>query len=122
MDGSRGGGPPVDQRARMPARCGRIPSAGVHGDGCWTPPPFFGEEVGPTTTPVFSCVMYIHTVSKLRECSISLIMIRAARFVKSRYAGYSCASDMLDDIQCVGMAASFSKETGGSTYSVLPNY
>ena len=41
---------------------------------------------------------------------------RAARFVKSRYSRYSSVSDML------GVDASFSKETGGSTYSVLKNY
>ena len=34
-------------------------------------------------------------------------------FVKSRYARYSSVSDMLDG---VGMAASFSKETQGSTH------
>ena len=42
-------GPPVDQRARMPARWG-IPSTGVRRNGCWTTPPFFGGGVGPTTT------------------------------------------------------------------------
>ena len=36
---------------------------------------------------------------------------RAARFVKSWYSRYSSVSDVL--------GASFSKETGGSTYSVL---
>ena len=38
---------------------------------------------------------------------------RAARFVKSWYSRYSSVSDVL------GVDTSFSKETGGSTYSVL---
>ena len=45
-------GPPVSQRARIPVRWG-IPSAGVRRNGCWTPPPFFGGGVGPTTTWLF---------------------------------------------------------------------
>ena len=31
---------------------GGIPSAGMRGNGCWTPPPFFGGGMGPTTTTV----------------------------------------------------------------------
>ena len=44
---------------------------------------------------------------------------RAARIVKSMYTRYSSVSDMLDEL---GMATSFSKETGGLTNSVLQNY
>ena len=29
---------------------GGTPSAGVRRKGCWTPPPFFGGGVGPTTS------------------------------------------------------------------------
>ena len=56
---------------------------------------------------------------KYNSDKIERVQRRAARFVKSRYLRYSSVSDMLD---VLGVDASFSKETGGSTYSVLQNY
>ena len=50
---------------------------------------------------------------KYNSDKVEMVQRRAAGFVKSRYSRYS---------RCVGMDASFSKETGGSTYSVLLNY
>ena len=51
---------------------------------------------------------------KYNSDEVERVQRRAARFVKSRYSRYSSVSDMLD-----AMAASFSKETGGSTYYFL---
>ena len=48
---------------------------------------------------------------------IERVQRQAARFIKSRYSRYSSVSDMIDVLD-----ASFSKETGGWTYSVLQNY
>ena len=53
---------------------------------------------------------------KYNSDKIERVPRRAARFVKSRYSRYSSVSDMLD---VLGWTSSFSKETGGSTYSVL---
>ena len=44
---------------------------------------------------------------------------RAGKFVKIRYSRYSSVSDMLGELE---VAASFLKETGGSTYYILQNY
>ena len=54
---------------------------------------------------------------KYNSDKVERVQHGAARFVKSRYTRYSIVSDMLDVLD-----ASFSKETGGSTYSVLQNY
>ena len=55
---------------------------------------------------------------KYNSDKVERVQRRTARFVKSRYSRYSSVSDMLD---VLGVYASFSKETGGSTYSVLQN-
>ena len=69
---------------------------------------------------IHSFMEYGATVSdpyqKYNSDKIERVQHRAARFVKSRYSRYSSVSDIL------GVDASLSKETGGSTYSVLQNY
>ena len=54
MDGSRGDGAlagGMEGGHQSTSRLdGGIPSAGVRRNSCWTPPPFFGGGVGPTTT------------------------------------------------------------------------
>ena len=56
---------------------------------------------------------------KYNSDKVERVRRRVARFVKSRYSRYSSVSDMLG---VFGVDASFSKKTGGSTYSVLQNY
>ena len=56
---------------------------------------------------------------KYTSAEIERVQRRAARFIKSRYSRYSSVTDMLD---VFGAASAFSKETGGSSYSVLQNY
>ena len=56
---------------------------------------------------------------KYNRDKVEGVQRRAAGFVKSGCSRYSSVSDMID---VLGLAASFSKETGGSTYSCLQNY
>ena len=56
---------------------------------------------------------------KYNSDKVERVQRRAARLVESWYSRYSSVSDILD---VFGVDASFSKETGGSTYSVLQNY
>ena len=56
---------------------------------------------------------------KYNSDKIERVQHQAARFVKSRYLRYSY--DMLDVLGWIPFSQT-SKETGGSTYSVLQNY